>query len=52
MNNIIKYYWQPIIIVILLIVAHFFIPLSFLIEVMLFSIFVMGCNFLFGLCYI
>jgi len=48
MNNIIKYYWQPIIIVILLIVAHFFIPLSFLIEVMLFSIFVMGCNFLLG----
>ncbi len=48
MNNMVKEIWQPLIIVVLIISAHFFIPVTFLIEVMIFSIFVMGCNFLLG----
>jgi len=43
-----KEFVQPLSVVVIILVAKFFIPSAFLIEVMLFSIFIMSCNFLLG----
>lgn len=48
MIKIIKEFWQPLLVVVLVFTARFFIPTAFLVEVMIFSIFIMSCSFLLG----
>ena len=43
-----KKLWQPLLVITIVFIARYFVPISYLTEVIIFSIFIMSCNFLLG----